>query len=299
MRFAFALAGIMLGTGCAHLGPASPVAPDSHIAYLARGADYWQVWVMRPDGTGQQQVTRSDYEKTRVSWFPDGEHLLVNALDGRLFRVNRSTGAEQEIPLELRATTDAVVSPRGDTIAFSLSTAGAIDDNEIWTVRSDGSQLEKQTRMPWLQHAPEWSADGRSLYFLSGRGDDSHDIWRLDLETKSREQLTAGTLYHFDVAVSASADLAFSSNRSGHYDLWIQRADASTAVQLTNDGPLDAGPSFGPDGRSLVFHSTRSGSLELWRMDELEGEEHSMVQLTDHSDGARDAVWWHPPTVEP
>lgn len=262
---------------------------EGRVAYLALTQGYWQVWVMAPDGSNPSQITRSASDKTRCSWFPDGRHLLVNALDGRLYRVDAESGEEIRLPMPLEGILDAVVSPDGSRIAFSLSTTGSADGNDIWIVKIDGTDLRKLTAMPRLQHAPAWDADGAAIYFLSGAGGQDQDIWRTSMDSRSQAQLTAGALYHFDLAVAPDGKLAFSSNRTGNYEIFTQ-GDGEPPVQWTRDPALDGGPAWGPGGRDLIFHSMRSGSLNLWRM--REGEEPYL--LTNHPAGARAAAWWHP-----
>jgi Tol biopolymer transport system component len=257
------------------------------IAYLAASDAYWQVWIVPAAGGTPHQVTRSAYEKARCSWFPDARHLLVNALDGRVFRVDAETGAEQEIPMPLRSATDAVVSPDGAHIAFSLSTADSIDDNEIWVVGGNGANPQRLTTMPFLQHDPQWSADGRWIYFLSGDGQQAHDIWRVAVQSRSTEQLTAGTGYHFELAIAADGRLAFSSNRSGDYEIYVQQ-DGRPVAPLTRTAGLDGAPSWSPDGKRLAFHSTRRGALNVWAMS---ADGSTPVQLTHHERGARNPVW--------
>lgn len=278
---------LLAGITAAMLACAQP--SEGRVAYLAHDGGYWQVWVMDANGARATQITDSNYEKTRVSWFPDGRDVLVNSLDGRLFRVDTDSGSEVEIPIPLTGTTDAVVSPRGDRIAFSVSTADAIDDNEIWTILPDGSSLEKFTTMNWLQHEPQWGSEANWIYFLSGKGDDAHDIWRVSTATKGTEQLTAGALYHFDLAVGSDGSLAFSSNRSGNYEIWIQR-ESEDARPVSPHPALDGRPSWNRAANALIFHSSRSGALQLWRWDEPESEAR---QLTRHDGGARAPAWWH------
>lgn len=266
---------------------AMPAEAAGRVAYLASAGDYWQVFLVDAAGGEPRQVTRGAYEKARVSWFPDGRTLLVNALDGRLLRVDVETGDEQEIAMPLGGTTDAVVSPDGGHIAFSLSTADSIDANDIWIVTAAGKDLRRLTTMKWLQHGPQWSADGRFVYFLSGDGGQAHDIWRVALDGGSQEQLNAGGLYHFDLSLAPDGRLAFSSNRLGDYEIYVQDGRGEPR-RLTVDPALDAGPDWSPDGRTLVFHSTRGGVPNLWQVPADGGEAR---QLTFHAGGARDPAW--------
>ncbi len=263
-------------------------SPQKTIAYLAYTDGYWQAWIMDSNGGHVQQVTRSAYDKSRVSWFPDRKHLLVSGNQGKLVKVKISSGKETAILVDPAGMNDAVASPDGKHIAFSLSPAGSIDDNHIWLVNIDGSNLQRLTNMQGLQHEPAWSPDSNWIYFLSGKGGQVHDIWRVSLKTKKIEQLTAGQLYHFDVAVSSKGDLAFSSNRSGNYEIWIQRPKEKP-VKVTDHPALDARPAWSPDGTSLMFESTRGeGSVKLWKLDVPDGKP---VAITPDSTGARAPVW--------
>lgn len=257
----------------------------AELAYLAVTHGYWEVWTANADGGKARQVTKSKNDKARVSWLPDGVSLLVSCNDGRVLVVDLQ-GNEKQIALNQFPVTDAVASLDGKQLAFSFSTA--IDGNDIWITNLDGSGAERAVRMASLQHEPVWSPDGRSLYFLSGDGGQAHDIWRMTLDGRSTEQLTVGNLYHFDIAVSKTGDLAFSSNRSGNYELYLQRP-SKDAEALTNDPALDGHPAFSPDGTQLVFESTRDGASNLWRLD-LKSK--SLKQITRHRDGARAPAWY-------
>lgn len=55
-------------------------------------------------------------------------------------------------------------------------------------------------------------------------------------------------------------------------DLYMAAVDGSGMHQLTTNPASDVQPRWSPDGRSLFFISTRSGSPQVWRL-ELEGGE--------------------------
>ncbi len=270
------------------LVPFSAYSIEGKIAYLANTKNYWQVWTMNPDGTDKKQITKKHYDKSRISWFPSGNEILVNGSQGQLTRVNTNTLEEKIIKLPIKGTVDAVVSPDGKLIVFSLSVADSIDNNHIWRVDINGKNLTKMTNMEGLQHEPVWSPEGKWIYFLSGKGDQSHNIWRISLEDKSKEQLTVGRLYNFDVTFSKHGDMAFSSNRGGKYDIWLKKKGA--LEQITDDGAIDSRPALSPDGENIVFETLRSGVMNIWRKSLSTSE---TKQLTDETIGARYPIWSH------
>jgi len=72
--------------------------------------------------------------------------------------------------------------------------------------------------------------------------------------------------------------------------LWLAATDGKTpAKQLTDPkGKKDTSPRWSPDGKKLLFESTRSGGSQLWVTTPEGGDP---VQLTDISTGASNGIW--------
>jgi TolB protein len=58
--------------------------------------------------------------------------------------------------------------------------------------------------------------------------------------------------------------VSFYSSRSGDREIWVMPAGGGPARQLTHAPGLDAGWSWSPDGRTIVFRSERTGNSEIW-----------------------------------
>lgn len=262
------------------------------IAYLAYSDDgYWQVWWMNDEGDQSRQLTHTAYDKNSVSWFPDGQKLLVNGIQGGLSTVGVKDGKEESLslPLTLQGFTDAVLSPDGSKMAFSYNAAEDADDNNVWMVNFDGSNLKRLTNDPGLQHEPRWSPDGKFVYFLNGKGQQNHDIFQLDISSGKAKQLTASSLYNFDVTSKKDGALAFSSNRRGGYDIWLRSAAGAESL-LIDDPVYAASPSWSPDGKYLVFESLREAPNNIWLFDV--GKK-TTKRLTHHASGARKPIWFN------
>lgn len=60
--------------------------------------------------------------------------------------------------------------------------------------------------------------------------------------------------------------IAFSSNRSGFWELWVIPVQGGGIRQVTN-GAVDIAPSFSPDGDEIVFQSGRiTGQWNIWKV---------------------------------
>jgi TolB protein len=74
--------------------------------------------------------------------------------------------------------------------------------------------------------------------------------------------------YVVDPAWSPNGQLlAFSWRRpSGNFDIYVMDIVNRQLVELTRDQGRNERPSWAPDGRHIVFESTRTGTRQIWSM---------------------------------
>jgi len=84
-----------------------------------------------------------------------------------------------------------------------------------------------------------------------------------------RNQVVASTLWDQQARFSPDgSQIAFVSNRSGPYEIWISNADGTQPTQLTRfDGPYVSSPHWSPDGRWLAFEVYIDGQAVLYQME--------------------------------
>ena len=71
----------------------------------------------------------------------------------------------------------------------------------------------------------------------------------------------------------------FEANR-GRTDIWTVSVGGGDAAPLTTHEAGESNPRWAPDGKSLYFLSTRSGSNQVWRVP-VPGSDSQAVQVTD------------------
>lgn len=128
-----------------------------------------EIFVMNADGSGLRQVTYNTVDDGGPGWSPDGDRLVFHRwldddsqADLMTVRVNgtgernltRSPGILDRYP---------VWSPDGREILFMRDDSGL--ENDIATIRPDGSHLRALTATPTDEEGLDWSPDGKRISF--------------------------------------------------------------------------------------------------------------------------------------
>src|SRR5207249_1107035 len=136
------LVALTLATGTA--AQAAYPGRNGRVAFAANLDGTWQLFTMRPDGTGLRQLTTfpdSDVYFMDPDWAPDGTKL-------------------------------AFMFPGQDT-----------GDLEIWTVNADGSNLTQLTHDAGADDLiPRWSPDGTEIVFARTGKYGLNTIWVMDAD---------------------------------------------------------------------------------------------------------------------
>lgn len=222
---------------------------------------------------------------------PDGREIAFSLL-GDLYRLPITGGAAQRITSGPAWDVQPRWSPDGKELAFTSDRAGG---NNLWRVRSDGSNPEQVTNEDFrLLNNPAWTPDGQFIigrkHFTSGRSLGAGELWMyhvsggkdgLQLTEKKNEQQDLGEpvvspdgryIYYSE---DVSGGGAFDYNRDPHGVIYaIKRLDRQTGktetVIASAGGAVRPQPS--PDGKSLAFVKRVRKNSVLHRLDLASGE---------------------------
>ena len=138
---------------------------------------------------------------TNLAWSPDGLSMAFTGLDGGvsdLYLLNLATNAVRQLTNDRYADLQPDWSPDGRTIVFATdrgeggSDFETLDYGEYGLALFDTETSEIRVLRPFgdaLHHNPQFSPDGRSLYFISDQ-DGFKDIYRFDLDEGSPYRIT-------------------------------------------------------------------------------------------------------------
>ncbi len=294
----------------------NPVAlsPDgSQIAFarFAPGKGTDDLTVAKADGSDQRVVaSRKLPARDATSWFglsagpswsPDGRTIATLALEGMgaaqwsLVGVPAAGGAEKTISSKWSSSGRVAWLADGSGLLLDASDQSSSLLPQLWYVAYPGGQPRRITNDLNRYFGVSLTADSSAL--VTVQSEVSSSIWvapQGDAAAARRLTSGSGTAEGLTGVVSLpNGGVLYTSNASGHQDIWSMGADGSSPAQLTINAGNNVQPAVSPDGRTVVFSSDRNGRFNIWSMN-VDGS--SPKQLTDGGSDAnpsitRDGKW--------
>jgi TolB protein len=245
---------------------------------FSRGSD---LYLMRPDGTHQRRITRTPGFEASAKWSPDGERILYDKDPQTLcpkpqLYVMQADGTHlRRITHDRGCYSSPAWSPDGSRIVVERC-SGRCLQSSLWTLNVNGSGLRRLTDGV-LDESPAWSPDRTTIAFV--RSPDA--IWLMDTDGRNQRQLT--TPLPGDDEKEPEADngpdwspdgawIAFSRTHEPHMgstgstayrqDIYLIRADGTGLRRLTRFSDSNISPAWSPDGKRIVFASSRAHAGE-------------------------------------
>jgi serine/threonine protein kinase len=252
--------------------PEPPASGDTHPAVSPNGR--WlvfrrmaglfagELYSLRLDvrvrGVGEaQRLTSASIDAQHPAWMPDSKEILFSARSS-LWRLSvPAENAPARLPFVGDYGVMPVVSRPQAAGTSRLVYVRSFDDANIWRVETS---------------APGASASSLPVAAIAST--------RLD----DMPQLSPD-----------GRRVAFTSDRSGGWEIWTSDPDGSNAVQLTSMGAVAAGyPHWSPDGAHIAFHSNVDGQWEVYVVPASGGAARNLTShpaIDDFPSFSRDGRW--------
>lgn len=214
------------------------------------------------DARRQAEEDRKSGRRRRYQWDFDPQMDLfeLDLASNSLKRLTEAPGYDAE----------GAYSKDGQWIAFCSDRDG---DPDLYIMRADGTELRQLTNSPGYDGGPFISPDGKWVIFRSDRKRAEYlQIFVIGVDGQHETALTDtngvnwGPYWHPDrpYLIWSGADHS-DPNARPNYDLWLARYsvhDGKMAIdtprRVTDFSGADVLPVFSPDGRELMWTSTRS-----------------------------------------
>ncbi|MGE0757641.1 MAG: TolB family protein [Pirellulaceae bacterium] len=228
--------------------------------------------------TNLTAVDRVSIYNTGLFFLPDGSGCGFTPLIG---------GFSKPYLMDLDGRNKRDVSGKGGGFAYGYSVSpdgkriSYHEDYQIYVSNTDGSDKRRIETGNSFNFVPQWSPDGEWILFVSGEHYNCHphlvkkDGSRLrKLADRGGYRGVVEVLKHPDFH-SASSDLPVWATDSRHVFFTAQVGESIELMRVDLDGHVSqlthsrAGtrhyhPAVAPDGKSLLFGSDRSGTMQLY-----------------------------------
>ena len=227
-----------------------------------------EIYITDYDGENARRITVNRSLNITPRWSPDARSIaftsyrrgganifISNIFQGTLIEVTQGTKVgENWLP---------AWSPDGTRVAFSSTRDG---NPEIYIANRDGSGVRRVTNHPNIDISPTWSPAGTQIAFVSDRSGSPQiytiGIDGLDLVKKTSESFCDKPTW----SAAPFNEIAYASRTGPGFDVKVLDLATNQVRQLTFGEGSNESPAFAPNGRHLVFTSTRAGKTQVFTM---------------------------------
>jgi TolB protein len=245
---------------------------ESQIYFVSDRSGNKEIWVMDYDGSNQRQLTHlgSIALSPRIS--PDGSRLAFSSLTKSGWEIMMySLDLNRMVSFPRFGGTNLSPAWSGDglKLAFSSSRGG---ESQIYVSDASGGNSRRLTSNKGPDVSPVWNRKtGAQIAFVSGQTG-LPQIYTMEADGTNQQRVTDQG-YAVSPAWAPNGQFLslawirkYGPGEPGASDIYLMDIASKQWVQLTHDGGRNDFPSWSPDGRHIVFQSSRSGKEEIWMM---------------------------------
>ncbi len=272
---------------------ASPItlSPDgTRLAFIRRNvaSEETALVVANADGTGERQVAvrkvGEGFSRDGPSWSPDGKLIASGVINrdpsaaggaySTVIAVEVESGAERPINSQkwcVNCVGQVAWLADGSGLLLLVLDPGLSSSVQIWQISYPGDEKHKITVDLNNYRRLSLTADSSAIVTVQTEG--ASTIWVAPEGDASRARQISSGRYDGQRGLSwmPGGKLAYTSEESGLVDIWSTGQDGKDQKQLTAQAGRNFDPWATPDGRYIIFTSTRRGTSRtlwsIWRMD--------------------------------
>lgn len=200
------------------------------------GSDY-EIFVMNADGTDQTRITDDAALNFGPAWSPDGTriayHSNADGNDFEIFVMNADGSNQRQITSNAVGTDRSPTwSPDGTELIYYSDESGG---RELMRVNLNTLAFTRLTDNAFYDGQPDWSLLGNGVLFGSTQFDTDFEILLMRPDGSDVVRLTEVAGIDDDPVWSPDGrQIAFESDRTGNYDIWVMNADGTNQINLTS-----------------------------------------------------------------
>ncbi len=152
----------------------------------------------------------------KAQWSPDSRSLAIVLQDSgwdHVYLIPAAGGTPKALTKGEYEDTNPIFSPDGKSLAL-VSSRNGLEQTDIWIVPVDGSSVRQlaQFTIPGIESSPQWSPDGREIYFRRTTPLESPDLLVASVSSGSTPKYLTHTLpKNFDGALTIPEKVQYRS----------------------------------------------------------------------------------------
>ncbi len=269
----------------------SHLSPDgSHVLVVEMEQGTWQRCRVVPfDASSPGQRVGPDGQCISAAWSPDGKWIYTSSLTAGAFHIWRQRfpdGPPAQITNGSNEEEGVSVSPDGRSLLVSVGGS----QQAVWLRDRAGERAasgEGYAFVPTLPSAvaEPFSADGRSLFYLTrrggarvmGPGEQAGELWRTDVETGRSEAVLPGfSVASYDVSADQTQVVFQALDKDNRSHVWLARLDHQLEPRQLAPMVADS-PRFGRPDQVFMRARDESGSGFVFELNLQSGELRKVV----------------------
>lgn len=263
---------------------------NTRIAYIRAQTGEARKYILQvadTDGFNAQTVLESNEPLMSPSWSPDGQSLAYVSFENKrpeIFIQHLASAKRSKISGFKGINGAPSWSPDGKNLALVLSKDGSAD---IYVMNTTSKRLRRLTTHRGIDTEPVWSNNGKSIIFTSNRSG-SPQLYEISVKGGKPKRITFEGRYNAAASVSPDGKyIAMVYGERGQYKIAQYERETGNLTVLT-DSALDESPSFSPNGKMVLYASTKGNNGVLYAVS-VDGR--AKHRLSDQSGDIREPVW--------
>jgi TolB protein len=239
----------------------------TRIVYVKKLGDAKELFMADYDGANEKQLTANGSINLSPTFSPTKEEVYFTSyMEGqpKLFKVEINSGKVSKVAEYGDQITAPAVSPDGNKIACVISEGG---NSDIWVLDLNGRKIKRLSSRESIESSPTWSPNARYIAFSSDRTG-VPQVYVMDADGLDVRRLTYQGNYNDSPLWSMRGDriTLVSRTNTGRFNL-VSIDTSGADYRVLTDLGTNENPHFSPDGKHLVFSSTRLGGMDIYTMD--------------------------------
>ncbi|MCU0372576.1 MAG: hypothetical protein MUE56_04970 [Ignavibacteria bacterium] len=225
---------------------------------------YYQVFIMNEDGSGKKQISDMSADCFFPKWSPDGNKVVFNTEDGRIFFIDNVNSEKPDDPYYVFSGIHPSFASDGESVFFNSDHDGTLT---IYNIELKASEESMVSYFGYSnQHVI--SRDGSKIVF-SCFYEEGKDIILIDFDDNSNNNVyKISNNNNANLRPDISSDnmmivfASFNNNLEGTIHIYKDGKETALTKELESTDR----PKFSPDDSKIAFVSVVGSTVKLYTM---------------------------------